>query len=332
MPLSIEMLPQLCQAGTVIANVVAVVYDGVAPFELGVLCEAWGIDRSDDRVPNFDFAVCAPQPGVVRTSAGFALQVEHGIERAAEADLVTIPAMPRDQPVPAALLEALRAAYDRGARLLSVCSGAFALGAAGLLDDRDCTTHWRYADELAERFPRARVNPDVLYVDADPVITSAGSAAGLDACLHLIRKEFGSRVVGAVARRMVVPPHRDGGQAQFIETPVALPHTESLEPVLAWMTSHLDKTMSVAQLAAQAHMSPRTFARRFRAETGTTPHHWLTAQRVLLAERLLEDSDASVEQVAVRVGFGNAATLRHHFARMRGTTPLAYRRTFAHPA
>ena len=328
----VDILPPLCQAGGVITNVVAVVYDGVAPFELGVLCEAWGIDRSDEGVPGFDFAVCAPKAGVVHTNARFALQVQHGLERVAEADLVTIPAMPRDDPVPASLLAALRAAYDRGARLLSVCSGAFALGAAGLLDDRDCTTHWRYADELAERFPRARVNPDVLYVDADPVITSAGSAAGLDACLHLIRKEFGSRVVGAVARRMVVPPHRDGGQAQYIQTPVTVPTAESLESVLVWMNSHLDQTMSIAQLAARAHMSPRTFARRFRAETGTTPHHWLTAQRVLLAERLLEDSDASVEQIAVRVGFGNAATLRHHFARMRGTTPLAYRRTFAHPA
>lgn len=316
-----------------ISRVAALVYDGVAPFELGVLCEAWGIDRTDTDGPTFDFTVCAATPGRVTTSMGFSLEVEHGLERVAEADLVTLPAMPRDEPTPPTVVEALQAAVARGAQILSVCSGAFTLGDAGLLDDRDCTTHWRYADELQDRFPKARVNCDVLYVDAAPIITSAGSAAGLDACLHLIRKEFGARAARSVARRMVVPPHREGGQAQYVETPVALtPSVDTLAPVLTWMQRHLDREMPVAELARRASMSPRTFARRFRAETGTTPHQWVTAQRLLLAERLLEESDAPIEVVASRSGFGNAAALRHHFVAARGTTPQAFRRTFSCPA
>lgn len=313
-----------------IHTVTAVVADGVAPFELGVLCEAWGIDRTGTGGPTFDFAVCAVRPGRVRTSLGFSLHVEDGLERVAESDLVTVPAMPRDEPCRPELLEALRAAHDRGARILSVCSGAFTLGEAGLLDDRPCTTHWMYVDELQARFPRAEVDCGVLYVDADPVITSAGSAAGLDACLHLIRKEYGARAANNVARRMVVPPQREGGQAQFVQSPVSPPAGDTLKPVLAWMQQHLDESMSVASLAARASMSPRTFARRFRDETGTTPHQWVTAQRLLLAEELLEESDDPIDRVASRSGFGNAATLRHHFTQARGTTPVAYRRTFAH--
>jgi transcriptional regulator GlxA family with amidase domain len=313
-----------------ISNVAALVCEGVAPFELGVLCEVWGIDRSASGGPTFDFAVCAETPGRVRTSMGFGLDVEHGLDRVAAADLVTIPAMPRNEPTAPAVIEALRAAHDRGARILSVCSGAFILGEAGLLDGRECTTHWMYVDELQRRFPRARVNCGVLYVDEDPVITSAGSAAGVDACLYLIRKEFGAKAVNVVARRMVVPPQRDGGQAQFVQTPVATPSGDTLQPVLTWMQQHLDEELNVAALARRAAMSPRTFARRFRAETGTTPHQWVTAQRLLLAEQLLEESEAPIDVVASRTGFGNAATLRHHFAQARGTTPQAYRRTFSH--
>ncbi len=311
-----------------IRNVAVLVYDGVAPFELGVLCEAWGIDRRDDGVPSFDFAVCAPQPGPVRTSAGFDLLVEHGADRVAQADLVTLPAMPRDAEVPAQVLGLIRDAHDRGARLLSVCSGAFLLGAAGLLDGRRCTTHWRYADELAARFPAAIVDPDVLYVDADPIITGAGSAAGLDACLHLIRKDFGAQIASTVARRMVVPPLRDGGQAQFVRSAVPTCDADTLAPILTWMTENLEADLSVEALARRALMSTRTFARRFREETGSTPHQWLTHQRVLLAEQLLEETHLPVEEVARRSGFGNAAALRHHFTRFRGTSPVAYRRTF----
>jgi transcriptional regulator GlxA family with amidase domain len=309
-------------------NVAAVVFDGVAPFELGVLCEAWGIDRRPQGVPYTEFAVCAEQPGRVTTSMGFGLDVEHGLDRLAAADLVAVPAMPRDKPVPPAVIDALHAAYERGARILSVCVGAFTLGSAGLLDGRPCTTHWLYAEELAERFPLAKVDPGVLYVDADPIITSAGSAAGLDACLHLMRKEWGAHAANMAARRMVVPPQRDGGQAQFVRTPVPPSAAETLTPLLNWIVENLDRRHSVDELASRVHMSSRTFARRFRDETGTTPHQWITQQRVQRAEELLERTDLAVEQIAAEVGFGSAAALRHQFGQIRGTSPQSYRHAF----
>lgn len=310
-------------------NVAVLAWDGVAPFELGVLCEAFGIDRSEENVPVVDFAVCGVTPGDVESSIGFSIHLDHGLERVAEADLVAVPAMKRDGPMPPAALEALRDVVTRGARVLSVCTGAFALGEAGLLDDRECTTHWRYSDELAARFPRARVVPEVLYVDSGSVITSAGSAAGLDAALHLWREEYGAAVASRVARRMVVAPHRAGGQAQFIARPVADCSAETLGPLLTWIIEHLDDELSVESLARRAHMSPRTFARRFREETGVTPHSWVTTQRVLAAEELLERTDHSVDRIADEVGFGNGAALRHHFGRSRGVSPQEYRRSFA---
>jgi transcriptional regulator GlxA family with amidase domain len=313
---------------TVISNVAVLAYDGIAPFELGVLCEAWGVDRSDQGLPVFDFAVCAPAPGQVATSAGFGLHVEHDLSRAQDADLIAVPAVNRNLGVPGEVLTALRDAHDRGARILSVCTGAFALGEAGLLEGRECTTHWMYTAELARRFPAARVVPEVLYVDADPIVTSAGSAAGLDASLHLWRKEFGAHVASMVARRMVVPPQRDGGQAQFIVSAVPECDSEALGPLLAWIAENLHEELSVEMLARRANMSPRTFARRFRAETGTTPHAWISGQRVLRAEALLETTDRSVDWIAGEVGFGNAATLRHHFTRARSVTPQRYRRMF----
>ena len=294
-----------------------------------MLCEAWGTDRSDQGLPIFDFAVCAPRRGTVPTAAGFGLAVDHDFGRAAEADLVAVPAVPRQQEVPDSVVRVLQEAYERGARVMSICSGAFALGAAGLLDGRDCTTHWFYTDELAERFPKANVIPEVLYVDADPIITGAGSAAGLDACLHLYRKEFGASVASMVARRMVVPPQRDGGQAQFIRSAVPDCDAETLGPLLTWIVEHLGEPMTVDTLARQSAMSARTFARRFREETGTTPHAWITSQRVLRAEELLETTGRSIAQIADDVGFANAATLRHHFTRVRGLSPQRYRRTFA---
>ncbi|MBO9520423.1 MAG: helix-turn-helix domain-containing protein [Nocardioidaceae bacterium] len=310
-------------------NVAVVAFDGVAPFELGVLCEAWGIDRTVHDVPALDFGVCTPRPGKVTTSMGFGLEIEHGLERAAEADLVCIPAQHRSWGAPDELLELLRATVDRGARVLSVCSGAFLLGDAGLLDGRGCTTHWMYTDELQRRFPQARVVPEVLYVDEDPVITAAGSAAGLDACLHLWRKEYGAKVASMVARRMVVPPQREGGQAQYIARAVPECDAATLGPLLTWITENLREDHSVEALAKRAHMSARTFARRFRAETGATPHAWVTNQRVLAAEELLEGSDRPVEWIATEVGFGNAATMRQHFTRVRGISPQAYRQTFS---
>ena len=215
--------------------------------------------------------------------------------------------------------------------MLSVCTGAFVLGQAGLLDGRACTTHWMHTDELAERFPRAEVRPGVLYVDEGTVVTSAGSAAGLDACLHLWREDHGAAVASAVARRMVVPPQRDGGQAQFIRSAVPSCDEETLGGLLVWMLEHLDEPLTVTSLARTASMSERTFARRFRAETGTTPHAWLTLQRVIRAEELLETTDLSVERVADAVGFGGAAALRHHFTRVRGLSPQQYRRQFTPP-
>jgi transcriptional regulator GlxA family with amidase domain len=314
----------------VIRSVAVPVLDNVFAFELGLLCEVFGLDRPDEpELPTFDFAVCTPRPGPVRTMSGFGLDVVHGLEPIATADLVAVPAIHRDTPVPDELVTALRAAHDRGARVMSVCSGAFVLGHAGLLDDRDCTTHWTYADELARRFPRARVNSDVLYVDCERVLTSAGTAAGIDAALYLVRQEFGERVANRRARRMVMPPHREGGQRQYVDRPVPI-EADTLTETLSWMTAHLDADLSVDELARRAHLSARTFARRFRSETGTTPHHWLTGQRVLAAQRLLEETDQPVETVADLVGFGSAAALRHHFTRRVGTTPTDYRRTFAH--
>lgn len=315
-----------------LTNVAVVVFDGVTPFELGVLCEAWGVDRTAHDVPLIDFAVCSAGAGRVSTSMGFDLHVEHGLERAAAADLVCVPAVHRDYPVPAEVLQVLRDTVARGARVLSVCTGAFALAEAGLLDGRSCTTHWMYTAELQRRFPEARVVPEVLYVDEDPVITSAGSAAGLDACLHLWRKEYGARVASMVARRMVVPPQRDGGQAQYISRPVPDCTAETLGPLLVWITENLAADHSVEELARRAHMSARTFARRFRAETGATPHAWVTSQRVLAAEELLEASDLSIERIATEVGFGNAATMRQHFSRVRGVSPQGYRHSFSCPA
>jgi transcriptional regulator GlxA family with amidase domain len=312
-----------------LTNVAAIAFDGVAPFELGVLCEAWGVDRTVHGVPTLDFALCAPRPGPVSTNQGFSLLVEHGLERVQEADLVCVPAQSRGGPMPEDVLEVLRATVDRGARVLSVCSGAFVLGEAGLLDGRACTTHWMYTDELQARFPDARVVPEVLYVDEDPVITAAGSAAGLDACLYLWRKEYGARVASMVARRMVVPPQREGGQAQYIARAVPDCSAETLGPLLLWITENISEDHSVEALARRAHMSARTFARRFRAETGATPHAWVTNQRVMAAEELLESSDASVEWIASQVGFGNAATMRQHFARVRGISPQGYRQSFA---
>ena len=311
-----------------IRSVAVPVLDQVFAFELGVLCEVFGIDRPDEpEIPSFDFALCTPEPGPIRTVSGFDVVVEHGLDRLETADLVALPAIRRDVEVPPALVDGLQAAAARGARIMSICSGAFVLGAAGLLDGRDCTTHWTYAAELARRFPAARVNPDVLYVDCDGILTSAGTAAGIDASLYLIRQEFGARAANRLARRMVMPPHREGGQRQYVDQPVPV-EADTLAGTLEWLLANLDEEVSVEDLARRAHLSARTFARRFRAETGTTPHHWLTGQRVLAAQRLLEDTEQPVETVADLVGFGSAAVLRHHFTRRVGTTPTDYRRTF----
>ena len=312
-------------------NVAVVVLDGVAPFELGVLCEVFGIDRSEDGLPAYDFRICSPGGAPVRSSCGFTITPTDDLTPLASADLVAVPAHPLDGNTPPEVIDRLLAAAARGAKILSVCSGAFVLGEAGLLNGRHCTTHWMYATELAERYPDAMVDPNVLYVADGSILTSAGTAAGIDLCLHLVREEHGSAAATGVARRMVVPPQRDGGQAQYVEEPLPpAQHAETLGPLLGWLVTVLDRQLDVETIAAKAHMSPRTFARRFKAETGATPHDWLTTQRILLARRLLEDSDLSIEDVAQRTGFANAAALRHHFARRLDATPQAYRRTFRH--
>jgi len=314
----------------VLRDVTAVVGDSVAAFELGVFAEVFGLDRSADGLPSYDFAVCGIEPGLVPTTSGFAVAVEHGLERLATADLIAVPAWHSDDvPPPQPLVAALHEAVDRGARVLSVCSGAFLLAAAGLLDGRRAATHWRYASDLAARYPAVRVDPAVLYVEDGPVITSAGTAAAIDACLHLVRAEHGAAVANALARRMVVPPHRAGGQVQFVEMPVpATVEGKRFHDVLEWARRHLDQPLPVEAMAAQAHMSPRTFARRFKTATGTTPHRWLLDQRLLLAEHLLEDSDLPIGTIARRCGLGSPDTLRHHFALRRRVSPSTYRRTF----
>ncbi len=301
-------------------------------FELGVVVEVFGVDRTDDGVPAIDFRACAEQPGEpIALDNGLTLTTEHGLAEAEGADLVIAPAFDYSQPPSEEVMDVFRRAHDRGAWVLSVCSGAFLLGEAGLLDGRACTTHWRHTDELRRRFPDATVDPDVLFVEDDRVITSAGTAAGIDACLHHVRCELGAGVATKIARRMVVPPQRDGGQRQYIDLPVPRCEAESLAPLLLWMREHLAEDQPVRVLARRAAMSERTFARRFAAETGTTPGKWLLAQRLHHARTLLESSDVPVETVAFRSGFGSAALLRHHFSTQVGVAPAEYRRTFRTP-
>nr|MDT0662640.1 helix-turn-helix domain-containing protein [Micromonospora sp. DSM 115978] len=310
-------------------NVAVIALDQVTAFELGVLCEVFGTDRTADGFPGYRFDLCTVDGRPVRCRSGFGLTPTAGLGPVEDADLVAVPAHAGTTVVPPEVTGALRRAADRGAYVFSVCSGAFVLAEAGLLDGRECTTHWRYADELAREYPLARVRCNSLYVQDGRILTSAGTAAGIDACLHLVRQEHGSALATKLARRMVVPPHRDGGQAQYIEAPIPqTPEAVTLEPVLNWLMGNLARNLTVDELAARAHMAPRTFARRFRAETGTTPHDWLTNQRLLLARQLLEETDLGVEAVATRVGFGDAATMRHHFTRRLGATPHAYRATF----
>jgi transcriptional regulator GlxA family with amidase domain len=307
-----------------------VVADGlVGSFGLGVSAEVFGYDRRDMGLPQFDFGLVAEAPGVLRTDTGIPITVEHGLERLERSDIISITAWELFDRVPSpVLLDAFRAAHARGATIVSHCTGAFVLAAAGLLDGKRVTTHWKYAGELAVRYPAVQVDPSVLYVDNGQVITGAGTAAGVDTLLHLVRREWGAAAANALAREMVVPPHRDGGQAQFIDAPVPACEDDLLGGVLEWAGSHLAEDISVDALARRALMSPRSFARRFKATTGTTPHVWLLGRRLAAAEALLEDTDAPVEEIARLVGFGTAAGLREQFARRRGVSPRAYRQTF----
>lgn len=312
-------------------TVACVVQSGFAPFEFGLACEAFGLDRSDDGIPSFDFRVVAPDPGVVPSNLGFSLNVDSDLAFADEADLVVITPIPRESwgNVDERVTAVVRRAVARGAWVLTVCSGSFAVAAAGVLDGRRATTHWRYADTMARMYPEIEVDPNVLYVQDGRIITSAGTAAGLDACLHLLRIELGAEMANTIARRMVVPPQRDGGQAQFIAAPLPVSASLSLTPVTDWVVENLRLDLSVDQLAARAHMSPRTFARRFKADYGTTPAAWLARQRLIHAQRLLERTGLGLDAVAFESGFGSAAVLRQNFTRMLGLSPTAYRARFA---
>jgi transcriptional regulator GlxA family with amidase domain len=305
----------------------------VPAFELGVACEAFGLDRTGQGLPRHTFAVCGPAARPIPTSSGFSITPGHGYGRLATADTVLVlAAAPSAGPLPAPLQVALRDAVGRGAAVASLCTGAFVLAEAGVLDGRRATTHWLHADTLARWYPQVSVEVDRLYVEDGSVVTGAGCAASVDLCLHLTRRELGAEVANRVARQMVVPPHRDGGQAQYVEAPVpTVPTGHDLARLLQWMVAHLDRPLSVAELARQAAMSPRTFARRFTEVTGSTPRVWPDRQRVILAARLLERGDDTIDRVAERSGFGSADTLRRHFMRIQGVTPDRYRQVFRTP-
>jgi transcriptional regulator GlxA family with amidase domain len=312
-------------------RVVTVASDQLALFELGVPVEVFGIDRPDLVDPWYEHVICSADPNPLRASSGITVNVDHGLDVLRKADTIIVAGWPmtRSTPPQTELLAGLNAAHKRGARLVSICSGAFVLAAAGLLDGRPATTHWMHAAELTRRYPSVRVNPDVLFVDDGSILTSAGTAGGIDLCLHLVRLDHGARIANAVARRMVVAPHRDGGQAQFIESPVGeIDDNNSLADLLPWMIEHLDQPLTIEELAERAMTSPRTFARRFNAVVGQTPHQWLLAQRVLLAQELLESTDDPIDAIAARCGFGAASALRIHFQRAVKASPNSYRRAF----
>jgi transcriptional regulator GlxA family with amidase domain len=302
------------------------VVDGAKMFGLSVPWEVFGRDRSFVE-PWYDFAFCAPQDRPISTDAGFAPHTDRDYEALAEAHTVIVTACQSPGEVDPDLVAAVRAAYDAGARVVSLCTGAFVLAAAGILDDRPATTHWLYADQLAAQFPRVRVDPAVLYIDDGDVLTSAGTTAGLDLCLHLVRRDYGVAVANALAKRLVLPMHRPGGQAQYIDAPV-VDESDDLSPLLEWARERLREPLTVADLARRARLTERTLIRRFHAVTGTTPMKWLLTQRIARARELLESTGAPVDRVAADAGMGSAANLRHHFSRQVGVSPTAYRRSF----
>jgi AraC family transcriptional regulator, transcriptional activator FtrA len=305
-------------------------FDGMSVFETGIVSEVFGLPRPELGVPWYELTICAETPGPVRIVGGATLHTTHGLDAFAAAGTLIVPGVPDVTADPSPrLTAALREAHARGARIMSICSGAFALAGAGLLDGRRATTHWRYADLLRRRYPAVRVDADVLYLDDGDVLTSAGSAAGLDLCVHLVRRDFGPTIANAVARRLVIQPHRDGGQAQFIETPVAAdPDDDRLARSMDWALAHLATPITVEMLARRAHMSARTYLRHFARSTGTTPIRWLIARRIQASLPLLETGTAGIEEIAATVGFETAVTYRHHFAAAMRTSPSAYRRGF----
>ncbi|MEV0219681.1 helix-turn-helix domain-containing protein [Streptomyces sp. NPDC050704] len=307
-------------------TVALAVTDGMLHFELSLAYEVFGAAPAGVTGPWYDVEVCGP--GTARVGR-FRLEPDHGLDRLGHADTVIVPALADvDEDPPADLVDAVCAAHEAGARVASLCTGAFVLAAAGLLDGKGATTHWAHTEALAARYPRVEVDPDVLYVDNGSVLTSAGKAAAMDLCLHLVRLDHGSSVANAVARRLVVPPHRAGGQAQFVAAPVPARDDHPLAALFPWAIERLDHPLTVEDLARRARMSSRNLGRHFRVATGTTPLQWLLTQRIRRAQELLETTDDSVDAIATATGMGTATTLRRHFNRTVGVPPDTYRRTF----
>lgn len=311
-------------------KVVAVAYDGLCTFEFGVAVEVFGLPRPEIG-RWYDFSLCTPEEdkSSLRAVGGFRFAVDKGLGALRSAGTIIIPGW-RDvnERPPESLLTALRRSYHRGARLISLCSGAFVLAATGLLDGRSAATHWRYAEQLSRDYPSIDVTPDVLYVEDGRLFTAAGSAAGIDLCLHVVRKDFGARVANIVARRLVVPPHRDGGQAQYIDRPISEKGDSEIGLLMDWVRRNLNREHSVASLAKRAKLSERTLARRFHEQAGTTPMRWLAKERIARAQELLETTKLGIDQVAAECGFGSAQLLRFHFQRIASTSPSAYRKHF----
>jgi AraC family transcriptional regulator, transcriptional activator FtrA len=311
-------------------TVAILVDDVLSPMEFGIAAAVFGTDRSSEiGRPWYHLIVCGAHAGPIRTDGPFSITPDTGIDGLDEADTIVVPPFGDDYVLGAEVAASLVRAHERGARLMSLCTGAFVLATAGLLDDRPATTHWTSADLLRRQHHSVRVDRNVLYVDDGDILTSAGSAASMDLCLHVVRLDYGAEVANLVARDLVVPPHRDGGQAQYVQEPMV--EVSSLDPfgeTLAWTQEHLDEPLSVASLARRAAMSQRSFARRFTASTGTSPHRWICRQRVLMAQRLLETTDLTIDDVAMHCGLGTAANLRLHFANVLRASPSTYRRTF----
>ncbi len=304
-------------------------YDGLCTFEFGICVEVFGLPRPELRVPWYRFAVVAVEPGPLRATGGVSVDAPSNLDVLETAALILVPGWRgAEAPVPAALCSALQAAHRRGARIASICSGVFVLAAAGFLSGRRATTHWRYADRLREYDPSITVLPDVLYVDEGSILTSAGSAAGLDLCLHIVRSDFGAEISNNVAQRLVLPAHREGGQMQFVPRPVSQRRTGAIGPLLDSLQRRLNEPWTVTAMAGLAGVSPRTFLRRFQNATGESPGVWLTGQRIAFARELLETTSAGVAIVAERAGFGSPETLRHHFRRRFGISPTSYRASF----
>ncbi len=311
-------------------TVAVIAFEGISPFHLSVPCIVFGDDLDRLGVPRYRLLICAEKPGLIATMSGFRIEVEHDLSVLEQADTVIMPAW-RDpgERAPQALLDALRAASARGARIAGLCLGTFVVAEAGLLDGRTAATHWAWADDFAQRYPRVRLDRDSLYIDDGTLLTSAGTAAALDCCLHLVRRDHGAEVANRVARRMVVAPHRHGGQAQYIEHP--LPQADGadrLSLTLDWAIAHLAEPLTLDTLAEKAGMSRRNFTRRFKEKTGTTVTQWLLNHRLTAARRLLETTDKGVDLVAGLVGFGSAVSLRQHFTQALAVSPSAYRKQF----